>query len=120
MVAIGVLSGNRLTNSSNSSQLICCAELAISSHKTLSFDSLGRIVERQFKLPPVAMARMFLGLRMNRFARELESGSVRLPVRQPLTFNATDRGEGTVDVTVTECWDEAVAAPLGAYEGVSN
>ena len=39
---------------------------------------------------------------MNRAARCLKTGLVRLPVHQPLAFNATDRGEGAVDVTVAE------------------
>ena len=39
---------------------------------------------------------------MNRAARCLKTGLVRLPVHQPLAFNAANRGEGAVDVAVTE------------------
>ena len=39
---------------------------------------------------------------MNRAARCLKTGLVRLPVHQPLAFNATDRGEGAVDVAIAE------------------
>jgi hypothetical protein len=44
----------------------------------------------------------FLRQRMNRFAWELKSGLVRLPVHQPLAFNAFDRGKSAVDVAVAE------------------
>src|SRR5208282_408789 len=44
----------------------------------------------------------FLRQRMNRAARCLKTGLVRLPVHQPLAFNAADRGEGAVDVAVAE------------------
>lgn len=39
---------------------------------------------------------------MNRFACELKCGLVRLPVHQPLAFDAADRGKGAVDVAVAE------------------
>jgi hypothetical protein len=39
---------------------------------------------------------------MNRAARNLRTGLVRLPVHQPLASDTTDRGEGAVDVAVAE------------------
>ena len=48
------------------------------------------------------MIRSLLNRRIARAARNLKSGLVRLPVHQPLAFNATDRGEGAVDVAVVE------------------
>ena len=48
------------------------------------------------------MIRSLLNRRIARAARNLKSGLVRLPVHQPLAFNATDRGEGAVDVAVAE------------------
>ena len=40
--------------------------------------------------------------RIARLALNLKSGLVRLPVHQPLAFNAFDRGKGAVDVAVAE------------------